>query len=1142
MTKQPQIEPYDGPAGGWGSVRSLLKKGTASGSLTKSSAILANQNKPEGFACVSCAWAKPAHPHPAEFCENGAKATFWELTSDRAGPDFFDTHTATEMRGWDDFQLESTGRLTHPMRFNHTTDRYEAVEWADAFADIGRELRSIRAADPRRVTFYASGRASLETSYMYQLLARLYGNNNLPDSSNMCHETTSVALPESIGVPVGTVRLDDFEKTDCILFFGQNVGSNSPRMLHDLQKASKRGVPIVTFNPLRERGLERFVNPQAPLEMLANDPTRISSHYFQVRAGGDIAALTGICKALLALDRAARDKAEPPVFDDAFIAEHTHGLDAFLTYLDATEWGPILDESGLTREALEIAAAVYVKADRVMAVYGMGLTQHKLGVDTVQLLVSLLLLRGNIGKDGAGICPVRGHSNVQGQRTVGITEKPELAPLDRLAELYRFEPPREKGHTTVEACKAILDDQTDAFIGLGGNFLRAVPERELMEAAWPRMRLTVQIATKLNRGHLFNGAVAYLLPCLGRIEIDEQASGPQTVTVEDSTSCIHASRGQVAPAAETLRSEARIVAELAKATLPDISTVPWDAWVDDYGTIREAIEKTWPDIFEDFNKRMATPGGFPKPLPARQRVWNTDTGKANFRVPKALSASFAEGAASDVLRLITLRSNDQFNTTVYGYDDRFRGVDGTRMVLFMNLEDMVALGVADRQTVGLETAVDDGVERRMTGFTVIQYNIPRGCCAAYYPECNALIPLWQYAEKSKVPAAKSVPVRLLVDAPGYGTEAAADGLQKQSSGHPPMLKQPIRYTPDVETIAADEAETIDGLNKAFDEILETTSEDYGHAVRAVHAKAHGILEGTMAVDADLPPELAQGMFAKPGEHKVYMRISTNAGDILPDAISLPRGVALKVVDVEGERLAGAEGTTQDFILVNGKVFQAKTADKFLGNLKMLAKTTDRMEGTKKVMSSVLRGVNTALTSVGIEVPAIASLGGAPNVDPLGETYYSVTPFRYGDYIAKFSLAPVSTDLTSLTGQEIDPSGRPDAIRETVQAEMRSRTGVWELRVQLCRDLEEQPVEDPTVEWDEEKAPFRRVATITMPPQDSWSGDRVQAVDEQMRFNIWTGLEAHQPLGNINRARREPYRHSSAFRSRFNGCPMHEPSE
>ncbi|WP_312795893.1 FdhF/YdeP family oxidoreductase, partial [Tianweitania sp.] len=637
----------------------------------------------------------------------------------------------------------------------------EPVSWGKAFAEIGRELSAIRADDPKKTVFYASGRASLETSYMYGLMARIYGNNNLPDSSNMCHESTSVALPKSIGVPVGTVRLDDFEKTDAIFFFGQNVGSNSPRMLHDLQKASKRGVPIVSFNPLRERGLERFTNPQSPIEMATGSETRISSEYYQVKAGGDIAAITGICKALLELDAQAVEAGQKSLLDHAFLTEHTHGSSEFLDFVKSSDWDELERHSGLTREALTRAATTYAKAERVIGVYGMGLTQHKLGVTTVRMLANLLFMRGNIGKDGAGICPVRGHSNVQGQRTVGISEKPELVPLDKLKALYHFEPPTETGYSTVDACGAIIRGEVRAFVGLGGNFLRAVPERELMEQAWPKMRLTVQIATKLNRGQLFNGEVAYLLPCLGRIEIDEQASGTQVVTMEDSTSCIHASRGFAKPASEHLLSEPRIVAEIARATLPDAIHVPWNDWVDDYSKVRDAIESTYPDIFKDFNARMFTPGGFPKPLAARHREWNTENGKANFVVPEALSASFQTGAEPDVLRLITLRSNDQFNTTVYGYSDRFRGINGTRMVVLMNTLDMERLDIQNGEIVALETEANDHVHRRMEGFEVVNYNIPSGCVGAYYPECNALIPLWQHADESKVPAAKSVPVRVV---------------------------------------------------------------------------------------------------------------------------------------------------------------------------------------------------------------------------------------------------------------------------------------------------------------------------------------------------------------------------------------------
>ncbi|MFO1037961.1 MAG: FdhF/YdeP family oxidoreductase [Geminicoccaceae bacterium] len=754
-----QIEPYTGPAGGWGSLKSVESILLGEGRLVSGSTILLKQNKPDGYACVSCAWAKPADPHPFEFCENGAKATAWELTTKRVTPEFFARHTIADLMGWPDHDLEEAGRITHPMRWDPASDRYLPVSWEDAFAEIGRELKTFA---PKEVVFYASGRASLETAYMWALLARLYGCNNLPDSSNMCHESTSVALPESIGVPVGTVQLEDFEHTDCILSFGQNVGTNSPRMLHPLQEARKRDVPIITFNPLRERGLERFTNPQSPTEMVTRSETLISTQYHQVKAGGDIAAMMGVAKALLAIDDAARASGAPRVLDVAFIEEHTHGFEAFETAVRGHDWPELEARSGLTREAMEEAADVYGRAQAAIGIYGMGLTQHRAGVESVQMCANLLLMRGNIGKPGAGILPVRGHSNVQGQRTVGISEKPELVPLDRLKELYGFEPPRETGLNTVEACEAIIKGDVKAFLGLGGNFVRAVPETAAMEEAWTRLRLTVQISTKLNRNHLVHGEIAYLLPCLGRIEIDRQASGPQSVSMEDSTACIHGSRGFAEPASPHLLSEPKIVAEIAKATLPPNPKIDWDGWVGDYARVRDAIEATYPEMFEDFNARMWQPGGFHRPLPACERVWKTKTGKANFITPEGLEADpDTASAAADVLQLITVRSNDQFNTTIYGYEDRFRGVSGTRMVLFIHPLEAQRLGFDDGDLVTLRTAVDDGKRREVPGFRITHYSVPEGCCAAYYPECNPLIPLWHHAERSKVPAAKSVPVRLV---------------------------------------------------------------------------------------------------------------------------------------------------------------------------------------------------------------------------------------------------------------------------------------------------------------------------------------------------------------------------------------------
>jgi molybdopterin-dependent oxidoreductase alpha subunit len=737
---------------------------------------LPRQNKPDGFMCVSCAWAKPAEPHPAEFCENGAKATFWELTSKRATPDFFARHTTKELRGREDFDLENEGRLTCPMRHDPETDRYLPVSGEEAFAAIGRRLKTF---DPDRVVFYASGRASLEASYMYQLFARIYGTNNLPDSSNMCHETTSKALPKSIGVPVGTVDLDDFEHTDCILAFGQNVGSNAPRMLHPLQRAAERGVSMLVFNPMRERGWLTFVDPQNPGQMLSGRPTRLASRYYQPRPAGDIAVMTGMAKTLLALDDAAQAAGEPRVLDQAFIDEHCHGFEDFEQMVRKTGWDEIERNAGLTRAAIEDAGRIYARAECAIAIYGMGLTQHRLGSDSVGMLVNLLLMRGQIGRIGAGILPVRGHSNVQGQRTVGIADDPALVPIDRLGEMYGFAPPRKKGFTTVEACEAMLEDGVDAFIGLGGNFLRAVPDHARMEPAWSRLKLAVHVATKLNRSHLVTADETYLLPCLGRLEEDVQAGGPQVVTMEDSTAHIHASRGRARPASPDLLSEIRIVAELAKATLSGTARVPWDDWVADYGRIRDAIARTFPEDFHDMNARMFTPGGFARPLAARDRRWTTETGKANFRTPAALNASFDPDDDDTIFRLITLRSNDQFNTTIYGYRDRFRGIDGSRMVVMMNPEDVDRMGLVSGARVELTTVAEDGIPRRKAGLTVLAYDVPKGCLAAYYPECNVLVPLSHHERDSLTPAAKSVPVRIAAEV-AVGSEAAPTGPREGS--------------------------------------------------------------------------------------------------------------------------------------------------------------------------------------------------------------------------------------------------------------------------------------------------------------------------------------------------------------------------
>ncbi|SAL83800.1 oxidoreductase alpha (molybdopterin) subunit [Caballeronia terrestris] len=750
---------YPYSSGGWGSLRAVAGVLAQEKVPLKKSSVLLKQNKPDGFACVSCSWAKPADPHVFEFCESGAKATAWDLTAKRMTPQFFELHTVTQLCAWHDHDLEEAGRLTAPLRYDADTDKYLSVSWEEAFEEIGRELGAL---DPKRVVFYTSGRASLETSYMYQLFARMYGTNNLPDSSNMCHESSSVGLKEAIGAGVGTITLDDFEKTDLMFFFGQNVGTNSPRMLHQLQDARKRGVPIITFNPLREPGLLQFVNPQSPVEMLTPAHTVISTQYHQVKTGGDTAAMLGICKAVIHADDRAIERGESRLLDVDFIEQHTVGFPAFAEYLRAVSWDDIERVAGLSRGDLEAAAEEYMRANAVIIHYGMGLTQHRQGVQNVRMLCNLLFLRGNIGKPGAGPSPVRGHSNVQGQRTVGITEKPELAPLDKLASQFGFDPPRDKGMNVVEAFEAMIEGKVSAVVNLGGNLVRSVPDRLRIEPAWQNLTLSVNVATKLNRSHLIHGKKSYILPCLSRIEVDTQASGAQAVSMEDSTGCIHGSRGVAEPASADARSEPFIIAELAKHTLGERSTIDWDRWRNDYAHVRDQIAETYPETFHDFNARMWTPGGFPRALPARERKWQTKSGKAEFCVPESL------GEDPDMperdprsLRLMTLRSDSQFNTTIYKLDDRFRGISGNRMVILISKADMERHGLEKGDHITLQTIAEDGFERRVAGLRIEPYDIPAGCIAGYYPECNPLLPLWHYAKESKVPGAKSIPVHIV---------------------------------------------------------------------------------------------------------------------------------------------------------------------------------------------------------------------------------------------------------------------------------------------------------------------------------------------------------------------------------------------
>jgi molybdopterin-dependent oxidoreductase alpha subunit len=711
-------------------------------------------NQPDGFDCPGCAWPDPKHTSSFEFCENGAKAVAFELTSRRVTQDFFATHPVRELEKRSDYWLEQQGRLTEPMCYDADTDHYVPIAWDDAFTLIGRELRALES--PDQAEFYTSGRTSNEAAFLYQLFVRRFGTNNFPDCSNMCHEPTSIGLPESIGIGKGTVILDDFAHAEAIFVIGQNPGTNSPRMMTELRNASRRGVPIVVLNPLRERALERFAAPQDPVEMGTLSSTRIASEYCQVAVGGDVAALKGIMKIVLEAHDTAVQTRGTSVLDLAFIEQHTHGFDAFAYDLRRTSWDEILRVSGLRRDQIERVASIYMKANAVIVCYGMGITQHRHGSENVQQIANLLLLRGNFGKQGAGICPVRGHSNVQGDRTVGIDEKPKPELLDQIQKIFGFNPPRRRGHAVVDAVQAMIEGRAKVFVGLGGNFITAVPDKPIAEAAMRRLRLTVAISTKLNRGHLVHGQQALILPCLARSDIDIQASGRQAVTVEDSMSMVHASAGLVHPPSKHLKSEVAIVCDMAKATLRN-DGIDWSEFKANYDVIRDRIEDVFPDLFHDFNRRIRQPGGFHLPVPPRERIWKTTTGRANFLI--------FEGVAEDpsienspALRLATLRSHNQYNTTVYGLDDRYRGVFGGRMVVFMNETDMRERNIAPGALVEIEALAGDGQRRVVRGFKVKPYAIPRGSIGAYYPETNPLLPLSFHDAKSKTPAAKSIPV------------------------------------------------------------------------------------------------------------------------------------------------------------------------------------------------------------------------------------------------------------------------------------------------------------------------------------------------------------------------------------------------
>lgn len=724
--------------------RRLAEDGGTSGARA-----LLSINQPDGFDCPGCAWPDPARTSRLEFCENGAKVVSFEATSKRATPAFFAEHTVTELRGWSDRSLEAEGRLTHPLRYDSASDRYVPVVWEEAFQAIGATLESLD--NPNEAVFYTSGRTSNEAAFLYQLMGRTLGTNNFPDCSNMCHESSGVGLTESLGSGKGTVTLEDFDLADLILVVGQNPGTNHPRMLTELQAARARGAAIVSINPLREAALVAFAHPKKPWEMLPGGATPVSTHYLQVKVGGDFAALTGLAKVLLEREAAAPGA----VVDQAFVEAHTEGFSSYVASIQEATWIEIERESGLTQGALTEVADLYARSERVIACWAMGLTQQPHAVATIQQVVNLLLLRGNVGKPGAGACPVRGHSNVQGDRTMGIDHEPKAALLTGLARHFDFTPPSEPGFDTVATIEAMQAGQVRMFCAMGGNFVAATPDTPRVAAALRRSDLNVFVATKLNRTHLAVGEAAYLLPCLGRTELDLQGEQPQEVTVEDSMSMVHTSRGRNLPASSELRSEPAIVAGIASAT-PRLGHVDWQFLVEDYARVREAIAGVLPELFYNFNERIREPGGFYLGNSARDRLWNTAAGRAAFVAAPIPDQSLPDGQ----LRLMTLRSHDQFNTTVYTDDDRYRGIFGTRKVLFVSSFDLAARGLSDGDLLEIISHYGDGEARRVEGFRAVVYDIPAGCVAGYFPELNPLVSSGSFARRSRTPNSKLVPVTL----------------------------------------------------------------------------------------------------------------------------------------------------------------------------------------------------------------------------------------------------------------------------------------------------------------------------------------------------------------------------------------------
>ncbi|MEU9401054.1 FdhF/YdeP family oxidoreductase [Streptomyces sp. NPDC048242] len=745
---EPYFHPYHHPAAGWGAATSVTKFLLREGTLVEGPrAIMKMNHENGGFDCPGCAWPDDTKGLKLDICENGIKHVTWELTHKRAGRELFARHTVSEMHEWSDYKLEDQGRLTEPMVYDAATDHYVPISWHDAFELVGRHLRNLE--NPNQASYYTSGRLGNEATFLYQLMARELGTNNLPDCSNMCHEASGRALTASLGTGKGTVDLKDWEATDALFIIGVNVASNAPRMLTSLTEAFDRGAQVVHINPFIEAGATKAIIPHDFLDMATFHATRTSTLDLQPRVGGDMALLRGMAKAVL-----EQAKTDPKAIDKLFIDRHTTGFDEYRALCESTPWEELERQSSLSRAEILKAARIYMDADRSIISWCLGVTQHEHGVDTVREIVNLLLLRGNLGREGAGPSPVRGHSNVQGNRTCGIDHRPEPEFLDRLAEVCKINPPRDHGLDTIGTLQAMNRGDVKVFIGMGGNFALAVPDSPFSYEALRNCDLTVQVSTKLNRSHVVHGKEALILPCLARTDKDHQRNGVQSTSVEDSMSMVHLSVGMKRPASKHLLSEPAIISGMARAALP-ASPTPWEWYIEDYDRIRDTMSEVL-DGFEDFNRRVRLPLGFRIKQPARELIFLTESGKAEFSHAPLPDVVPPAG----MLMLGTMRSHDQWNTTIYSDNDRYRGIKNLRELVFMNEDDMRERGISEFDPVNIVSTAKDGSHRYLDGYLAIPYDMPRGCAAGYMPEMNVLIALCDYSTQSDQPLMKQVRVHI----------------------------------------------------------------------------------------------------------------------------------------------------------------------------------------------------------------------------------------------------------------------------------------------------------------------------------------------------------------------------------------------